>query len=109
MKDKVKVGIFTYTISEVDGPIVLNGRECDGVVVYDDLKIEILKDRAPMKKLQTLAHEIVHAIVREHYIDLREDNTEKTVDALATGFLQVILDNPNLFNVGQEPEKEEGA
>jgi hypothetical protein len=94
---KVKIGIYEYDIVETDKPLLLNGRECSGIIHYNDLKIEIKSDMPKQKKVQSLWHEIFHGITKDWDVNLNGDE-EDAVDRLATGVIQVLKDNPLLLS-----------
>lgn len=94
---KVRVGSIDYTINSKDERQILNTRQCYGVIDYEYHTIELdsgIQDGQGLER--TFLHELVHAIVKEHKIDL-EDNFEEVTDKLAYGLHQVIRDNPSIF------------
>jgi len=93
----VKIGIYDYEVEETDDILLVGGQQCVGLISYDELKIRIDAERPLMRKEHTLAHEIVHGIVIEYDIPITEELLEETVDKFATGILQVLKDNPELF------------
>lgn len=46
LPDKVKIGCFTYDVVETDEILIVNGRECVGMIDYDNLEIKIKKNNA---------------------------------------------------------------
>lgn len=97
MIDKVKIGVYDYAVKETEGPITVDRHECTGSIVYEKLEINILTNRAEQKKMQTLMHEITHGIIHSYRIPLSDDDLEEITDRFATGFMQVIRDNPALI------------
>lgn len=94
---KVRVGSIDYTINSKDERQILNTRQCYGVIDYEYHTIELdsgIQDGQGLER--TFLHELVHAIVKEHKIDL-EDDFEEVTDKLAYGLHQVIRDNPSIF------------
>ncbi|MCR1821283.1 hypothetical protein [Terrisporobacter muris] len=94
---KVRVGSIDYTINSKDERQILNARQCYGVIDYEYHTIELDSGIQDIQGLErTFLHELVHAIVKEHKINLEGDSEEVT-DNLAFGLHQVIRDNPSIF------------
>ena len=94
---KVRVGSIDYTINSKDERQILNARQCYGVIDYEYHTIELDSGIQDIQGLErTFLHELVHAIVKEHKINLEGDSEEVT-DKLAYGLHQVIRDNPSIF------------
>ncbi len=66
--------------------------ECD----KNETKIWISEGMTVSRTVETFIHEILHAVYYEYGIQ-DEDEEERIVTALATGFSQVIKDNPELL------------
>lgn len=94
----IKIGTFTYKLSETSDPLLLNHVECAGIIDYDDLTIQIKKDSNLQRKQQTTLHEVMHGILREYNIDIKDLDEEYLVDTLGTALYQVIKDNPQLID-----------
>ena len=78
----VKIVDQTYTIEEVnslDARLMLNGKQCYGVVQYGLQHIII--DQSPLlsSKIETLRHELCHAFIRETQLSIRDTYTEEEV------------------------------
>ena len=87
---KIKIGCCTYTIKEI---VVDSEEDFVGRCAPNKQIIEIDKRLSPDKKVQTLLHEILHAICFEQgHMKIAEHK----IDILATGILAVIKDNPKL-------------
>lgn len=96
--EKIRIDTVDYTVEVAPETIVLNARQCKGMVDYEYHNIQIdnsLQDE--QGTLQTLWHEIFHAIINERDIDIEDE--EDLVDKLALGIIQLIRDNPGLFNI----------
>lgn len=91
--DKVKIGSIVYDVSRTDKTLVVNGRECSGVIHYEDASIELKEDRNEQKIEQTWWHEVIHGIVVERGLDWGENN-ELYTDELAKGLHALMTDNP---------------
>ena len=96
--DKVKIGPYTYSVELTDGPIIVGGRECNGSIEYENLKIRILNKSAEQIQITTFLHEVYHGIVRLHGIAFRTWDDEEIIDYTAIGWHQVIIDNPEMFS-----------
>lgn len=90
--DKVKIGGIVYFVTETDKPLLLNGRECSGIIHYDEASIELKQDRNEQNKEQTWWHEVIHGITRERGIDFG-DNNELFTDELAKALHALMVDN----------------
>ena len=62
----------------------------------DELTIAIDSSQTPVRLADVLIHEIMHA-VSFFYNVYPEDDEERTVRTSATGFMQVLRDNPELY------------
>jgi Zn-dependent peptidase ImmA (M78 family) len=97
--EKLRIGNMIYTVELTDKPLILDRKECKGLVDYEFHKISVnnaVQDEQGQK--QTFLHEVVHAIVRERNFALDSDDTELVVDEIASGLYQVIIDNPKIFD-----------
>ncbi|WP_185903784.1 hypothetical protein [Hathewaya massiliensis] len=96
--EKVRIGSMDYDVKLTDETLVLNGRECLGVIDYDNTEIKISKSiQSNQKQEQTFLHELMHGIIRERNLDLQNSDEETIVDEIATGLHQVIRDNQEIF------------
>lgn len=91
----VKVGGITYTIKVVKN-LEDEGEALWGLTKYEDAAIQIREELTEQKKRQTLAHEMVHAMLHEAGLDDMASN-EKLVNPFGIMFNQVLLDNPELL------------
>ena len=88
----------TIRVGPMDLPVVLQeeiiheGQDCDGA--YDGMRIMLRSDlrENPGRLLDTVLHEIIHAIGR--CLDLRL--SERQVRLLAHALATLIVDNPRL-------------
>ncbi len=70
-----------------------------GQLLYQKSRIEVATGQSSINTRDTLLHEIMHAILvkQGHIGGCFEDSTEeKYVNALATGVIGVLQDNPDL-------------
>lgn len=98
MIDKLKVGAVSYEI-EVTKFIEL-GENYSGQINYHDGKIQIRPRREDLM-LETMMHEMIHAIDDFLGIKREEDETERYAQALA----MIAVDNPKLFDLSSYKTK----
>lgn len=100
MIEKVRIDTAEYAVKVVDEPILLDGRDCAGIIDYVKTEIKLKEDIAE-KRLDVLMHEIVHGILIERNINDRipADDLELVVDEFAKGMLNVMRDNPDLLRL----------
>lgn len=82
-------------ITEYKEPILVDGKQCLGVINYDDGTIAISKNEENTKPV-TLMHEAVHGILYSRGFN-DESMDEKLVDGVSRGVIQLIRDNPQLI------------
>ena len=58
---KIRVGAVEYDVRMVNGPVLLNGRECFGLCDPDGLVILIDGRMNPARRVATFWHELAHA------------------------------------------------
>ena len=91
MPFEVKVG---YRTLEIELMPKLSGYEFSGLVNVVEGKIEIRQELDGVEKLNTLIHEIIHAVDRIYRCE--PPLTEPQVASLANGLHGVLRDNPEL-------------
>lgn len=104
----VRIGSNYYEVELTDEPLILDNIVCRGLIEHYNHVISISTNFGDIQQQeQTFLHEIVHGIVNERSINLKEDDEEFIVDEIAKGLHQVILDNPHMFlNFEFEGEEE---
>jgi hypothetical protein len=100
--NKVKIGIYTYDVEIAHEPLMLNRQECKAIIDYENLVISISSQITPQHQFQSLWHELLHGVVKEHQVNLGDE--EDIVDGIAVGIVQLMQDNPNLFIGGENIE-----
>lgn len=90
----VRIGSFDYEICEDIG---LNGEGCSGHINHNTLKIRLAPFLGGQSRAFILMHEIVHAIVFGHGAYGGDLDEEKMANIMASGFLGLIRDNPELI------------
>jgi len=95
--EKIKIGGLKYDVEYAEKMIYEN-RQTYGHIDQEMCKIQLDKTLKCEQSLkQTFIHEILHGICFDRNIDMG-DKEEDIVDQLAHGLLQVIIDNPGIFN-----------
>ena len=85
---KIKIIDAIWRRKFVGSKLNADSGECD----FDKCLITQAKSECPQRRRNTLTHEITHAISDALGLDLKE----RQVHAFATGWLQVLRDNPKL-------------
>lgn len=99
MITKVKIDTVIYDVEVTAELIIVDGRECKGSIAYDENKIKISNSIGAGQAKVTLMHEIMHGMIFERGISLKESSEETSVDELGKAMLQVIRDNPQLIEL----------
>jgi hypothetical protein len=90
----IKIGYKDYSVSLADEIIDTESKkDADGIHRVYTSEIEIKKDLMPVFENHVIIHESIHGL--EEIYDIHF--TEKEVDLLATGFISLLQDNPDLF------------
>ena len=100
MVESVLIDTVRYRVEQTKETILVDGHACHGDVDYDQARIRLSCDGAMLgegRKVQTLMHEIVHALLYER--GRQEHENEELVDALASGFVNLIRENPGLMEL----------
>lgn len=87
----LKIGYKNYTIKTENEVYDDNRQELYGEISYDKETIRLSTKFSQNLQNQALIHELVHAIGDKYQLDINKD--EKTVDLLAAGIYELILDN----------------
>jgi hypothetical protein len=90
---KIKIGYQEYTIEHRLNKIMEGKDECEGLYIPMEAKILIASSLVGDEKVQTIFHEILHAMSAIYHIDL----SERQVDQIATAFVIMMRDNPNFL------------
>ena len=70
-----------------------------GEYVNNENKILFNSKQTPPELVNTIIHELMHAIFEDRIVSLVSDKNEETiVNALANGFMTALVDNPELLN-----------
>lgn len=100
MIDTIRIGTFNYKVIFNDYPILLNNQEVYGLITYDKHEIKINNSLGDKQhQVQTLLHEVLHGIIREYDVDIKDLDEEILVDKLSTALYQLLKDNNELINI----------
>jgi Zn-dependent peptidase ImmA (M78 family) len=95
--DKIKIGAVSYKVLFVENPTKRDGGAIDGQIDHGWAEILIKKNMDKQIQVQTILHEILHAI--EAQSGRPHELKEPMVDALAFGIYQALRDNPQLVKL----------
>lgn len=94
--ETVRIGSIDYKIELTKAPIVLDYKQCNGIIDYTQSKIILDSNTLEQQQLElTLLHEIVHGMLHDR--GLEEQSNEPLVDAIAYALHQLIRDNSAIF------------
>ncbi len=97
LPNKIKVACFDIEIREWDAKTA-NVRGCFGEYSGDECIIRIDATHNSQRVVETLIHEITHAIYHLYCIS-DEDKEERIVTAISRGWFQVYRDNPEVLDL----------
>lgn len=93
---KVKIGYKEYEIIKQPEIIEVKG-DYYGKTEIDEEKITIASKFSQKVQNQTFLHELLHCIASKY--DLQVNQDEHTIELLATGLYEAIIDNPHIFTM----------
>lgn len=93
MIQEVKVGPIIYTVKEVDA-IREGANEYDGMIYYNEARIEVDQGLDHQFERVVLMHEIMHAVLKQAG---QASGDEKLITALGYGLVDLIQQNPELI------------
>lgn len=94
--NRVKIGYKEYEIIKQSEIIEIKG-DYYGKTETDEEKITIASKFSQKVQNQTFLHELLHCIASKY--DLQVNQDEHTIELLATGLYEAILDNPHIFTM----------
>ncbi len=89
----IRIGPHTYTVKRVKSRKI--GGDC-AQIDYARLSISVSTDLVSTYAKQSLLHEIIHGVLEN--AGIRDQHDEQLVDAMATGILGVLRDNPDVVS-----------
>jgi len=98
---RLRIDAFMYDVKFVSDRILM-GDETDKEALgmtesYLKLITVSMKEVCKTSMLQTLMHEIMHAIQNERMLpECKGQKNEELIEGFANGILQVLMDNPEL-------------
>lgn len=102
LPDKIKIGPYLFDVAERNEAWHRQTGDF-GSMVFEDLQINIVTSHRPHALVvDTLVHEVLHSIWAAAHLE-EKDAEEKIVATMATWFLLVWQDNPELrkfMNIG---------
>jgi hypothetical protein len=96
----VQIDMIRYEIKMSEEPVLLDGRECGGLIEYNAARIRLSAKAIHGERVkQVLMHEIVHGLLHERQIEelIKEDRLEDFVDALSRALVGFLRDNPKMI------------
>lgn len=100
MVESVMIDAVRYRVEQTKETILVDGHACHGDVDYNQARIRLSCDGTVLgegRRAQTLMHEIVRAVLFER--GRQEHENEELVDVLASGFVNLIRQNPELMAI----------
>ena len=98
MIKNVQIDSVNYRVEETDTPIIIERKECDGGVFYNESLIKVGHFLQGDAKTKVLMHEIIHAVLFERGMSEAAED-EILVEELAKSFINLIRVNPNLIEL----------
>ncbi len=91
----LRIGPFDYTVEDWEPREAANDRRY-GEVSHVLLRIRVDTCHGPLQALNTLLHEIMHAIWHQYSMG-KDDEEERSIEIMAGAWTQVYRDNPDLL------------
>jgi hypothetical protein len=102
---QLRIGPYIYRVEYVDGLRADDDTRLAGNIEYERAVISIDQNSIEAVQLVTLFHEVIHGILANAGIT---HHKERLIDAIATGLVQVLIDNPALAEEFVRPECDHG-
>ncbi len=91
----IKISGINYSVNGFDTDV---DRNLMGRLSYDTAQIHIRNDLPIDKKMETLLHEVMHAVYMNAGLQ-PGDEEEKVVTALSSGVYQFLKDNKDVYRI----------
>lgn len=95
MTGTIKISGIDYSVDGFDTDV---DRNLMGRLSYDTAQIYIRNDLPIDKKMETLLHEVMHAVYMNAGLQ-PGDEEEKVVTALSSGLYQFLKDNKDVYRI----------
>lgn len=95
MTGTIKISGIDYSVDGFDTDV---DRNLMGRLSYDTAQIYIRNDLPIDKKMETLLHEVLHAVYMNSGLQ-PGDEEEKVVTALSSGLYQFLKDNKDVYRI----------
>ena len=95
MTDTVNIAGIMYSVDPFETDV---DRNLMGRLAYDTAQIYVRKDLPLDKKMETLLHEVIHAVYMNAGLQPGDDE-EKVVTALSSGIYQFLKDNKDVYRI----------
>lgn len=95
MTGTIKISGIDYSVDGFDTDV---DRNLMGRLSYDTAQIYIRNDLPIDKKMETLLHEVMHAVYMNSGLQ-PGDEEEKVVTALSSGVYQFLKDNKDVYRI----------
>lgn len=95
MTGTIKISGINYSVDGFDTDV---DRNLMGRLSYDTAQIYIRNDLPIDKKMETLLHEVMHAVYMNSGLQ-PGDEEEKVVTALSSGVYQFLKDNKDVYRI----------
>lgn len=95
MTGTIKISGIDYSVDGFDTDV---DRNLMGRLAYDTAQIYIRNDLPIDKKMETLLHEVMHAVYMNAGLQ-PGDEEEKVVTALSSGLYQFLKDNKDVYRI----------
>lgn len=89
----IHIGYKTYQLNYIPSHL----GDSHGICLKDKGQIYIDEDLSPDDKINTIVHEILHAVFHAYAIEASDEVEERHVLTLANGITEVVLRNPQLL------------
>lgn len=92
---QVKIGGMLYDVQVTNEVLLLDNRQCKGLIDYEHQSIKIADETVHSEQSQqvTFWHELIHAFVYERQLEWPEDKNELWTEELARCMHAFCVDN----------------
>lgn len=96
----IRIGAIDWTVS-IEDRLDEDDRWCLGITRWGPQVLGIRREMHQQTQLQTLFHEIMHAILRQGGVDsvLQDGRSEAVAESAGYGLMALFRDNPDLVRM----------